>query len=136
MAQANYRPDHARFNFQHDRPLYVKGKALQAGGTMYKRGEIFPWRELGMTPERVANLFPRLVHHRVGAKDEADPTPTSAPQVIKEPSAEDLLNTKKPVNMTVRELRLVSKHIGAPIKRTRPEQLKVVLEHLQAAALS
>jgi len=132
-ARQNARPSHERDTFQVSQPLYVKGKTLQASGKFYKRGELFPWKELGMKPERVANMFPRLVHHKIDANaapraDEGpkDPPTMGKPRVRAEPTAEELLTEKGTELMSVRELRIIAKHLGAPIKRTRADQLDAV----------
>lgn len=118
-----------RRGFQMDLPVYVKSKPIQASGRIYKQGEEFPWREKGMKPERVANMFPRLLRHSradLEARGIA-PAEPARPHVVPEKTAEQLLNEKAPEAMTNRELRVVAKHVGAPTKRTRAEQLEAVL---------
>jgi hypothetical protein len=136
MPRDHLRPHHALFHFQIDMPVYVKGKTIQADGKFYKRGELFPWKELGMSPEKVANMFPRLVHHRIdlsGApRAEGDGPPrTGEPYVVPDQSAEHLMQSKALSDMTIREMRIVAKHVGCPTKRTRGEQLDALLEHLE-----
>lgn len=140
MARRTQQESIANRGFQIALPCYVKGRAIQASGQMFTRGQVFPWKELGMTPERVANMFPRLLRHN--AADLAkigDDIPLSdvrqEPAVIPEKTAEELLQEKAVEAMSLHELRIVGKAYGVPNKRSIKDQLEAVQDAMEATGV-
>lgn len=129
--------------FQMELPVYVKPRVgFKAGGRRWSQHEVFPWRELGMKPEKVAAMFPRLLRHNLSDLEKIGADPKPSPRagdedrltVVPEKDAENLLASKSLDDMTIRELRIVGKEYGAPVKRTRVAQQEAVEAAMKADA--
>lgn len=111
-------------SFQTETPVYVK-RAFTANARKFERGQEFPWKELGITPEKVNQLF-RVgkVHHRVVTKPaKVRPAPvTAAPEPVAQVGDDlDAIDDMK-------QLRAIADEIGAPYKVSKADQRQAIRE--------
>lgn len=78
--------------FDPDRPFEVEAGSLVYGGRRFRRGEPFPWRDLGIGVGELGQLWYafKVVNTRRGATSAVTPTTPPSPEIIpgERPSAD------------------------------------------------
>jgi hypothetical protein len=62
-----------RDDFQHNRPIFVRGLPLTLNGKTYQRGDHVPWMERGLPVDKITRLFRQGQLHHNEALEEAQP---------------------------------------------------------------
>ena len=91
-----------RDDFQHDRPIFVRGLPMTLDGKLYQVGDHVPWKERSLPLDKVTRLFRQGQLHHNEAFEEAQPTAVKVGDGLEE--------------LTVGELGILVDKINAKVK--------------------
>ena len=116
-------------SFQTEYPLFAY-RSFFAEGRKFERGQQFPWKEMGISPEKVALLYRTgKVRHQEGDLPKAivKPEPIEAP--LKPEPVEDTVEARDELDdLSMPELRAIADEVGAPYKVSKSDQRDAIRE--------
>lgn len=108
-------------SFQTEYPLFAF-RSFFAEGRKFERGQPFPWKDMGISPEKVALLYRTgKVRHAEG--DLPEPKVEAAPVEEAPVEVSDDLD-----DLSMKELRAIADEVGAPYKTSKVDQRAAIRE--------
>jgi len=112
-------------SFQTEYPLFAY-RSFIAEGRKFERGQPFPWKDMGISPEKVALLY------RTGKVRHAEgdlPEPKVEEPKVEPPVEEAPVETIDDLDdLSMKELREIADEVGAPYKTAKVDQRAAIRE--------